>query len=101
MDDTKIINELLEQIEGLNKVVESLRCRDRHYILQKRLSYASKLAGNLPRSMGRGSERFRELRKLKLLEYFELIDQFDLTYNITLEEKCWCMFSVLPPKTRD
>jgi hypothetical protein len=72
------------QIDELNELVDCLENKktETEEFKKYKLIYFSMLNDKIPRRMGSGSERFRELRKTKINEMEILKNEFNEYFNI-------------------
>lgn len=88
------IKEKYLQIEKLNAEIESLKCLDRQYVIQKRNKYAQDLWLALPkkniyRFYHSDREHYDKLLERKIeaeKKMYNLIGEFEAKYNITEDE---------------
>ncbi len=87
MIEEKITNDIefyKKEIERMNFIIYILENKKIHTkeFEDYKLRYFSMLNDNIPKKLGRGSERFRELRKNKINEVENIKKEFNEYFNI-------------------
>jgi chaperonin cofactor prefoldin len=77
----ELIDELHDKINTLEKELKTLgSCDNKEHLLHIRRELYVGLYNKIPKSMGFGTERFRERRETKLKEFNTILKEFDTKY---------------------